>query len=255
MCRVYPRTIQPQANYRKRMDFLALQKAYPSLVAVRLSEASYAEAFEGSESDGHQLLSSQAIGVPRGMSMNLLGGLFDIDKHLYFRPTGDAPCREDWDGESTYEVRESDYVMMPTGRFPLFYDVSKWHNYTFPYNATAQSEQDFIEKTERIRKIAVETGVEQTICERFLGRTKPFVVKARVKINHHPTLMNYWHSQLDCYSADSREAINNDTKPSSMVHKIMKCLKNELKINYQLSAVVDYNIAPEYYVKELTTNK
>ena len=245
----YPSVIQPQTNYRKRMDFQAMQKAYPSLKAVRLSEVPYAEAFESSESDGHKLLTSQAIGAVCGMSMNLLGGLFDKDKHLYYRPTADSPCHEDWDGESTYEVRAGDYQMMPNNRFPLFYELAEWHNYTFPYNATTDSETDFNEKKERIRKIAEEIGVEQTLCESFPGKSKPFEVKARARINHHPTLMNYWHSQLDCYSADSDEAITNDTKPSSMVKKILKRLKNDLKMKYQGSASVGYTIAPEYYFK------
>lgn len=248
MCSGYPSIIQPQTNYRKRMDFQAMQKAYPSLVAVRLSEVSHAEAFEDSISDGRLVLHYKALVSVIGMSMNLLGGLFDKDRHLYFRPTKDSPCYEDWDGESTYEVKDGGYQMMPDDRFPLFYNLIEWDTYTFPYHVTAKSEQDFIDKTDCMRKIAEETGVEQTLCKDFPGKSKPFEVMARARINHHPTLMNYWHYQLDCYSADSKEAITNDTKPGSLVKKLSMRLRNELKVRYQESvAELNYTISPQYY--------
>lgn len=245
--RGYPNEILPQQGYIPRMDLTKLKNVYP-LVAVRRCLISPSLAFERSEA-GTKILTSDAIGQVIGLSLNLLGGLFDEKKHILYKPSKTSPCKEDWDGKTLYKVSPEDYSMSSTEGFNLYYSVNDWYNFTFPYTTTAASQEQFSKMHQDQKAIADSEGIdiEKRICDIFKSKKDTFEMVARTRVNHHPTLMNYWHVQLDSYRGNSTTEVMDKDKPTSERRKIGNLLKNELKVNYWMEAKVDYSIDKQYY--------
>lgn len=244
----YPIEILPHKSYKKRLNLSVLKNKY-SLMAVRWCAVPYESAFEDS-AKGTKVLTSSAIGQPLGLSMNLLGGLFDKDKHILYRPTKYSPCRDDWDGISLYTVSCHDFEILSPDGFCLYYDINEWHNYTFPYYTTAPDKATFdgMKAKEKSIALAEDIVIESIVQECFKSKKNPFQMTARTKINHHPTLMNYWHVQLDSYRGNSTEEILDKDKPGSERKKICLLLKNDLKVKYKTDYQVDYHIEKEDYL-------
>lgn len=243
----YPQEILPQKGYITRMDLSYLKDLYP-LIAVRRCMISSSAAFEESEC-GVKMLTSDAIGQVIGLSLNLLGGKFDDKKHILYKPSKTSPCREDWDGKTFHKVSSNDYSISDLGGFNLYYSVRDWYNFTFPYNTTASSSEQFYKMHDDQNSIAESEGIdlENKICDVFKSKKQTFKMIARTKINHHPTLMNYWHVQLDCYRGNSTTEIMDKDNPASERKKIGLLLKNELKVNYHTEAKMNYHIDKKYY--------
>lgn len=233
----------PRKGYVARMNIEAMLDKYP-LIAVRRCFLPLADATEKSATLGTKVLKSEAIGQVVGLSMNLLGGKFEVNKHILYWPTKAELFKDDWNGQTIYVVKNEDFELKNNEGFNLYFKLKDWQGFTFPYHTTAKSLDEFNKMHDDAKKIAEEEGlsIESEICESFKNKNTPFEMKARTKVNHHPNLMNYWHVQLDSYRGNSLNEIVDKDKPCSERKKIATLLKNELKVKYMANYTLDYHI-------------
>ena len=251
MPKIYPTIIQPKCGYRHFMSIRHLIKAYPKLIASRRCDLqNESEIFVESEK-GNKILSSEALGNCLGLSLNLLGGLFDIQKHNLFRPTHNAPVQNIWNGNEEYEVKIEDFEIKGNEKIIFYFLVSDWMNFTFPYNKGIKDINEYNkirDKTNKLKQLGF-YDTNEIICGEF-KKDSQVELKARTKINHCPTLMNYWHVQLDSYMATEQTALNNESKPTTEKKRIIRELRVYLQHKYLLKADIDYCICSKYYLKK-----
>ena len=241
----YPTEILPQRGFKTQMDVRGLLKKYPALVAVRSCNVPTEEAYVFWDQDANKkILSDKAIGNCEGLSMNLLGGCFDKDKHSRFRPLTER-ARTDWQGEAVPPMIEGDYDPIEEERLLFFFYVKQWMDLPFPYRCGFLSKADYekarMDAEKYVSKKDLE--IEGEVIGEFVGKGVPISVLATAEVNHHPTPMNYWHVQMDCRRIG--QPTGEATK--SELRKIARSLKDILVRNIQTDGVVWYRIHPRYY--------
>lgn len=90
----YPYQILPKKEFFHLMDVKTLLACYPNLAVSRRVSGNVEDAFV--PFNGQKQLKDSLMGQVANMSLNLLGGLFDNEKHLRFCPKQNV---EDWDGQ------------------------------------------------------------------------------------------------------------------------------------------------------------
>lgn len=112
----YPYQILPKKEFFHLMDVKTLLACYPNLAVSRRVSGNVEDAFV--PFNGQKQLKDSLMGQVANMSLNLLGGLFDNEKHLRFCPKQNV---EDWDGQDVdvRSLRESMRLMLAV--FPSFY--------------------------------------------------------------------------------------------------------------------------------------
>lgn len=246
MPKEYPVEILPQSGFLTRMNISVLLKKYPALVAVRTCNVPTENAYVPWEEDENKtkVLSDEAIGNCEGLSMNLLGGCFDKDKHSRFRPLAKR-AREDWKEGEVLPVTEEDYQVLEKGRLLFYFYVRQWMGLPFPYYCGFTSQTDYEKAKSDAEKYAIEKdlGLEGDVIDVFTGKGKPVRTMAVAEVNHHPTPLNYWHVQMDCrrMGQSPQEATRSDLR------KIAYVLKEILIRNIVTNGKICYHIHPRHY--------
>ena len=246
----YPTEILPQDGFVPLMDIRGLLKMYPALVAVRTCNVPTEEAYVSWEqNENKKILSDEAIGNCEGLSMNLLGGCFDKDKHSRFRPLAER-AKTDWQGEKVQPVVKGDYKPIEGERLFFFFYVKQWMDLLFPYRCGFSSRADYEKARSDAEKYVSEKDLklEGEIIGVFEGKGKPVKVLATAEVNHHPTPMNYWHVQMDCRRIGQSEG----EATGSEIKKIGRMLKEIVLRNIQEAGFVYYHIHPRYYKQHPT---
>lgn len=245
----YPEEIAPQKGYSNYMTIKDLLKTYPDLDVVRRCDME--SPFADSATGEHTALRPEVIpNNAIGLSVNLVGGIFVFQLHGAFNPETDIVYK-DWDGE-TYanfpllqdEYSEKDPIC------PIFFQVSKIDRLTIPYTKTID-QQEYASIKNKVSEIQKNEDlfIEGTMISEFgkapNGQTD---VRAYLKVNHHPTILNYWHVQFDCYEADSEEPIPSDAN-NGVAKRIRRSLREQLrKIAVAKLDGRRYNINRRFYL-------
>lgn len=238
MADVYPQEIIPQNGFRHSLDVGSLLAIYSNLAVSRRVKGDKEEAF--CEFNGKKQLKDELMGQVANMSVNLLGGLFENDKHLQFSPNKDSI--DEWNGQEVDYEDLKEKFSMETACFPIYFFVKDIFNYPFTAPYYFQKEQDALVF---ISSIPLD-DIERKYVEKF-NKQEPVEVKTHAILKHAPTNFNYWHCVLDSYpNLSSETPIPTNCKNAQK--RIVKMLRSDLiKKFLKMDLTVDYNIDPKYY--------
>lgn len=118
-----------------------------------------------------------------GMSMSLLGGGFKGEKHICYRQKNTGA--KEWDGVTILndeEIRDC-YDFIPDA-CPIYFSLKEIHKVRIPYKRQFDKQRDF--NNVLVVKSAVNAWEK--------GST--YDVEGELSVVHKPTMMNYWHVEL-----------------------------------------------------------
>lgn len=233
----YPYQILPKKEFFHLMDVKTLLACYPNLAVSRRVSGNVEDAFV--PFNGQKQLKDSLMGQVANMSLNLLGGLFDNEKHLRFCPKQNV---EDWDGQDV-DVRslEGEYEI-DACCFPIFFMAKDICDYPFTAPYYFQKEKDA-----EVFISSIPVGdIEKKYTDKF-NKQEPIEVKTHAVLKHAPTNFNYWHCVLDSYpNLSSNDAIPTSNKGAAK--RIIKMLRADLIRNFvKTDLAVDYSISRSYY--------
>lgn len=255
MPKQYPKEITPHIGYLHRMEISDLLFRYPTLIVSRKGKPnSSVESATGEHTglDAHFIDDRENV---IGLSCNLLGGAYKPNKHDYIDPVLDF-VKEDWDGitfeqfpipAEKYKVRQG-----PIKR--IFFRVSDIHCHTFPYlkHIDKDKYQSTKEKAELIFKKDQRYFIQNAIISE-LGNNNMANVLGRICVNHHPTILNYWHVQFDCYASDSESPMD-----SSCTSKEDRRIRHAMRVFLNHNAILKmdsrhYHISRKFFYESVPT--
>lgn len=185
-CATYPLEILPSIDYANRIDIDRLVRDLEEIIVQRRSDCPEFLAFEDGIADASKITSHAFKNIAQ-MSMNLMGAFFQA-YHAGWSQKGDA--HSVWNGEA---VDADKYVCMCErleDRPMFYYYARQLHECDFPHprRYTKPSES-------KLYKIINE------VCDEVAAKAKE--VAGRLVVIHVPTMMNYWHVQLEVESQTS----------------------------------------------------
>lgn len=239
MAEVYPKLIVPQVNFLHSLNVESLLSCYPKLLVSRRVKGAKEEAFD--TFNGRSQLKDSLMGQVANMSLNLLGALFENDKHLVFAPINEYV--KDWNGEDVSSDDLDGKFLVEEVCFPIFFYVEDIHNYPFtaPYY--------FVKESDALIFISSipQGDIEKKYADKF-NKVDPIKVKTHALMKHAPTNFNYWHCVLDSYpNISSENPIPTNCKNAQK--RIIKLLRTDLIKKFLKTDVkVDYKIDSKAYI-------
>lgn len=247
MLKPYPRCIVPNTRYRYRLPMRKLLADYPDLAVVRRSKMR--DPFVFSASGKVRTLRNDAIDDLLEISVNLLGGPFKM-RHLPFAPSLEL-VKDEWDGEAMpcLQLSENDYDVKPEWGI-IGFRVAVVNTFAFPYCKDI-NKKDYlgIVKASRQIKKRERLNVPEAIVG-ALGQADNNMtnVHAWLHVNHHPTLLNYWHMQIDVYPAGREDYLHHGNK-SNEARRIRHRFRDFLSRIAICEFGYSYHIGARYYMR------
>lgn len=228
--------IAPKSDFRKTMDIDDMLLHLPLLI-VRRSEGEVKEM----DSPKGKRLCEECLGKDIfNYSTNLLGGLFDVSEHLNIKQTGEGKL--EWDGlhvltdEKILECSE-----IAEGE-AIFFEVKDLHLKEIPYCKKFAKKKDYDETVIKAASLGNEAAFSAWVsCDEEVN------IKGKMKANHAPTFLNYWHITLDIYSPEKEELLNSGK--NGWKKEIRGFVFNFLCTNYSLVKPESYVIPEDFYKK------
>ena len=242
---MYPTEILPSTDFVTKLDMNTLMLKYPRLTLARQVSGTLKEYLEEVEGKDEKVLSMRIFSNSMyNLSMNLLGGLFHIEKHLPFLPKNEKACSP-WDGNAINmeDYIGTDYFTETRPCFGIYFQVNDLDGLYVPYRKQFKSQEEFNQYKEQAQTIAdhLDIVINQLIVGTFESSKQPTEINARTKVNHSPVQLNYWHMTLDTYLANSENYINGQTKLGNAEKKLLSNLKKilieKLRINTEVEEI------------------
>lgn len=249
----YPDVIISNPDYKLRMDINSLLAKYPKLLVVRCVDGNEDDYFIQTE-NGERVLTERVFkNSMANLSMNLAGGLFDTDcnAHLRFLPAT-KEAAEEWNGEEVpselYSTEESFHFYEKC--FGLCFYVSEIHERTFPFyrHFESKQERDKYEMETRAAVTEKEMSYDAHFVAEFISKRENVEVRPRLKVNHVPTKVNYWHTTLDTFRPNDEDFVKPAEKLNSTDRSMFKALKQNLVQCYYINYSPEYEIDSVYYM-------
>jgi hypothetical protein len=223
---IYPDCLLPKNRYVSRINLEEIFE-HQLLFILRRSNKSFSETFI--QVGEISILREDAIDykeVPN-MSVNLMGGKF-VPDFLRFIPKDEGI--KEWDGRERiflYEYLKS-YSVLPSEPCAIYFDASKIHNCSIPYNRKKDKQVD---KFYRLKEFT--PPFEE-------GKYK---LTAELRVAHVPTNMNYWHVELKLHPIQKLDESVSDVSPawlkelSSQANRDVLCASGFEKIPVELTPI------------------
>src|SRR5665213_1257493 len=179
----YPKKILPKTTYQPTLSIDEIAKQF-DLYIVRRADFHCDEVLNEAGILKDEVISKSDV---KGLSMNLLGGLF-CQKHAKFRAVKKAA--DPWNYKAIYL---SDYLNDYSVKdvwCPLVYQLQDLHDVAIP--ALNQKNKD-TEKYIKANNLTPELIDNE------------YKLEYRMKIIHEPVYLNYWHVELKLYDAAGKE--------------------------------------------------
>ena len=179
----YPTSILPEVGYVLKIDVDDLLDKVEGFVVSRRINGSVEDNVDYFA--GHRRLRIEALGSIPNMSLNLLGGRFIEKKHTKFRQRDEAA--DAWDGKI---VLIEDYA----GKYEelknctaVSFRGKDLHRIAIPYKKTVADKGE----REKLHRLGIDL-------DRF-SDNKDVNLQGMIKLEHKPTMLNYWHLVMDIY--------------------------------------------------------
>lgn len=187
----YPKGILPNVEYALKIDIDDLLDKVGNFVVSRRIEGSVDDNIDLFA--GQRRLRIEALGSIPNMSLNLLGGRFIEKKHTKFRQLNEAA--NDWDGK---EVLIEDY----DGKYEALNNCAavsfrgkNLHRIAVPYKKKITDKGEM----EKLRRLGIDL-------DRF-SDNNDVNLQGVIKLEHKPTMLNYWHLVMDIFPSASEVPI------------------------------------------------
>ena len=249
----YPEEIIPYPNYKNRMDVDELLNKYSKLLVVRVVEG-HPEDFCISTQKGELELSPDVFkNNMANLSLNLAGGLFNIDSnvHLRFLPAT-KEASEIWNSNNVpvelYASEECYHFYEKC--FGLCFFVCDIHNRTFPFykHFETQRDRDNYEMAVKTARTELANNYDAQFVGAFVDKRTSVLVNPLIRVHHVPTMVNYWHMTLDTYRPTDSDYIEATDKQSSSDRRMLKALKQDLLQCCHININPDYSIEKCDYI-------
>lgn len=185
----YPIDLLPRANYVNRIDIDNLLETIPQAQIVRRVDKPVS--YETNALGEKVLAEDTFVDNVFDYSTNLLGASFNVAEHLCLKQKGIGIY--DWDGSTIVSDVADDLWEVVTG-YPVYMRIKPLHHIILPYKRTfdkINSYQQFIAQWDK--------KAADTASEIWRGKDKPYEFSAEIRVEHHPTNLNYWHTAIDIY--------------------------------------------------------
>ena len=216
----YPKEILPTSKYVIKIDIDDLLGKVSDFLVCRRIKGSLEE--NTVTFNGKVRLKVEALGKIPNLSTNLLGAKFQADQHIAFSPTGDARC--DWDGKNIDLAKFKDSFQVVENCTYVAYHGDALHNIPVPYRKNLNKDDK--------NKLA-SRGIN---LDNFITKGEAELT-GTIKLEHKPTMLNYWHIVMDIYPYDSPDPIKKDDAAWQ---------KNMVDFVVQKILAVKFEAAPEY---------
>lgn len=235
--KLYPSSLIPKSCWLHRIDVNKLVGVDVDAYVARRIEGEKDECIDTELGPENAFLNAKALGnsdVPN-MSLSLLGTLFKTGD-LRFRQTGDA--MKDWDGKrvESKPLIEGFVHECEKEWFAVAWDVKGLHEQLVPYKKEFSREKDYNKFIQEINRV---TEVIKMEFSEYKDSVAP--LEATTRLQHSPTLLNYWHFVFDIYPMGSDTPLR-DIKPKWAENLAEKTLKQCLRFNFYF--VDDLQITP-----------
>lgn len=198
MTKPYPRSISPRAANRHRLPMCKLLRDYPELIVVRRCDDPAPFALSGTgkiKKLKDEIFANENL---LEMSVNLLGGKFKLH-HLAFSPFRQF-VEDEWCGRKVFDYSSlEDYYTVNNTYGVIFFGVSQVNTFTFPYSKAVDKKNFPILKDAGEKAKKKERIDKELVGELGSAGNNMTKMQAWLHVNHHPTILNYWHMQIDIY--------------------------------------------------------
>jgi hypothetical protein len=220
----YPKKLLPKKNY-KLIEFDDLM-SFNIIIVRRSLKDTKEETF-----DDFGFLRDDAMinkDIPR-MSMNVLGGFFDVADIKFIQK---KPASDDWEiGSKPPLVKNfKDCIEVYKNPIPIFFLLVDIHNIPFPY-----------QKDKKTLPPGLSVDLEDT--------KKRALLNGIVKILHKPTLSNFWHIEFHLF--EDKRIIKAEKNPKSISKASETNKERPLKEQSVGTQAADYAIRNIFKAKAL----
>ena len=130
----------------------------------------------------------------------------------------------------------------------IAFRVSQVNTFTFPYTKAIEKKdytllQKEAEKIKKREMLDVDGELVEAFGQSDNGLT---TVRAWLHVNHHPSLLNYWHMQIDVYPAGSEVYFNYGNK-SGEARRVRHRFREQLSRIAICELGNSYHIGARYY--------
>ena len=216
----YPKEILPTSKYVIKIDIDDLLGKVGDFLICRRIEGLLEENMVGF--NGKVRLKVEALGKIPNLSTNLLGAKFQANKHIAFSPSGDARC--DWDGRKIDFAKFKDSFHIVENCTYVAYHGNNLHNIPVPYKKN-------LNKDDKNKLARLGINLDNFIKD---GEAE---MMGTIKLEHKPTMLNYWHIVMDLYPYASCDPIKKDGAAWQ---------ENMVKFVVQKILTVNFEVAPEH---------
>ena len=269
MLDIYPYTLVPYVGLQRKMNMDEVVGAMPSLMVARRIDLNDEEIID--LGDGISILTEDML---RKYLMNEYPDMPDKEKkvakspipdmsmsmmtdksrrdYLKFRQTGNAHTA--WNGKNVKIVNYINDIKRSEGRwFSISYRVDELHNKSIPYQGKFKDQEEFDKY-----KGDVGSDRDKKIILKNFSKNKVYPLIAYIRLEHKPTMMNYWHTTL-CVRPfkDSPDIRDSRSKRNHAIceQAFTMILRVVYKINYDGRDVMDGHLFIKYTVAKRKRRK
>lgn len=214
----YPKDILPHKGWRECICVDEIIKCCPDAIIGHLIEEKQEDCLDTTLGDDYVRLRIDALPYKRipNLSCSLFGAKFQ-PQHFHFLPINKG--RESWQGnvDISDELLKDDNYRFISDIVVIGWKITNLHKWPVKYTRSFDKKSDFQSFSEKAEAVAKLRNIkllciqewEKLIKELGPTQTKRVCIDVwgEARLNHDPTMLNYWHFTIDCYSADD------DTNP------------------------------------------
>ncbi len=232
----YPKEILPKKGFVVPFPFQKLSETCGDFLLCYRIDGSVEENLEPNTFNGQRKLKKTCFVHLPHMSMNLHGGLFQ-PMHVRFIQKKSAGDR--WDGKSDVSLEEHiEHVTENEHYVPVFYRASELCQKDIKTAVSFRDKSAF----DAASKLFSESGYSFPSYE----KDKYFDINTEIRVEHVPTNLNYWHTQMEVYPPHGEKELKDDS--ATWRKRIFTQIRDSiLCYRYAETPQIDYQIPEDLY--------
>lgn len=207
----YPSDILPQQGWRQCISASDVISCCKCALLGRKLDGEIVNCIDVSDGEGRWSIYMNALPITSvpNLSCSLLGALFK-PHYLHFLPEGTG--KQPWTGEETVTDEQI------TGNYSYFdsvtivgWSIEKVHHLVLPYKHSFLKQNEYTQFRENAIEIATKRNLAQIYLKEWTdlmlsptnSQLRIVDVFGEARVNHAPTMLNYWHFTIDLYAAEN----------------------------------------------------
>lgn len=232
----YPKDILPRKGFIVPFPFQKLSDTVGDYVLCYRIDGSVEENLELGTFNGQQKLKKTCFMHLPHMSMNLCGGLF---QPCHVRFVQKKPACDKWD--NTCDVSLDEYIQYVTENeryTPVFYRASELCQKDIRIPVLFPDKSAY--------KAAAGLYAKNGFILPPYEKGKPVETVTEIRVEHVPTNLNYWHTQMEVYPPHGETELKDDN--ATWRKRIFNQIRDSILCYYYAKEMpIDYQISEELY--------